>query len=77
MNLTEEERARIQDEADEQSALSALFQRQRLAQRPHGCKEYIGCICTPHGLEPNDKCPRHGHPWPPRCVCGRFVKREN
>jgi len=43
----------------------------------HKCKKRPDafCFCCPSGLEPNDDCPMHGNPWPPRCVeCGRFMK---
>lgn len=42
----------------------------------HGCKEDMTCICYTLALEPDDRCPMHGYPWPPRCRCGRFVKRK-
>jgi len=43
--------------------------------KEHTCKEYMGCACSMEGLEPDENCPVHGYPWPPRCECGRFVKR--
>jgi len=40
----------------------------------HECHPRVGCSCSSVGLEPDDDCPMHGHPWPPRCeVCGRFM----
>ena len=32
------------------------------------------CRCYLLALEPNEQCPVHGHPWPPRCtVCGQMM----
>lgn len=43
--------------------------------KKHKCKEGESCCCYILGLEPNDNCPIHGDPWPPRCgACGRFMK---
>lgn len=44
----------------------------------HVCKDYFcGCTCSVIADEPADDCDVHGagH-WPPRCECGKFVKRE-
>jgi hypothetical protein len=33
------------------------------------------CACSSQALEPNEDCPIHGHPFPPRCAeCGQFVR---
>ena len=41
----------------------------------HKCQEGITCRCSSTACEPNDDCPLHGYPWPPRCGdCGRFMK---
>lgn len=43
----------------------------------HTCKEAEYCICSTLALEPNENCPLHGHPYPPRCAtCGRFIHRK-
>lgn len=43
--------------------------------RKHKCCLGDYCICNPQGLEPDETCPMHGTPWPPRCVeCGRMMK---
>ena len=40
----------------------------------HVCKKADWCICSISALEPNDNCPLHGHPWPPKCAeCGKFM----
>jgi len=45
--------------------------------KKHKCAEAITCCCYMLALEPDDNCPVHGCPWPPRCQeCGRFMKRE-
>lgn len=32
------------------------------------------CLCYQLADEPNEDCPQHGHPWPPRCAdCGQFM----
>jgi hypothetical protein len=42
--------------------------------RPHHCKRDRTCSCTLTSLEPDEECPVHGTPWPPRCgTCGRFL----
>lgn len=42
--------------------------------KPHECKPDGTCRCYILGLEPNEDCPVHGHPWPPRCgECGRLL----
>ena len=46
--------------------------------RTHECKTICTCCCSITASEPNEKCPMHGHPWPPRCeICGRFMKWES
>jgi hypothetical protein len=40
----------------------------------HVCSPDMGCICSLQALEPDEDCPKHGYPFPPRCACGRFVK---
>ncbi len=40
----------------------------------HICKEDKTCSCDIMAVEPNQNCPEHGWPYPPRCSCGRFVK---
>jgi len=43
--------------------------------RTHKCQQSRVCNCSQMALEPNENCPMHGHPWPPRCwICGRFMK---
>jgi hypothetical protein len=43
----------------------------------HDCAEGTGCICSTSALEPEQDCPVHGYPFPPRChICGRFMKWE-
>ncbi len=44
----------------------------------HKCKDYFyGCTCSVIGLEPQHDCDVHGSGhWPPRCSCGKFIKRE-
>ena len=40
----------------------------------HVCEESTTCECYMLADEPNEDCPVHGHPWPPRCgTCGRFM----
>jgi hypothetical protein len=41
----------------------------------HECEQSATCICPIYALEPHYNCPRHGHPYPPRCDCGRFVSQ--
>lgn len=41
--------------------------------RPHEHREPRSCCCSIQALEPHEDCPVHGHPWPPRCVCGKFM----
>ena len=44
----------------------------------HTCKESNSCCCSLAALEPDEDCPVHGWPWPPRCeTCGRFLSTEN
>ncbi len=41
----------------------------------HICSQSRVCTCYILGLEPDEQCPQHGYPWPPRCdQCGRFIK---
>jgi len=41
----------------------------------HVCRKSDVCCCYSLALEPNEKCPLHGYPWPPRCgECGRFMR---
>lgn len=41
----------------------------------HECQASRTCCCSIIALEPNEDCPIHGYPWPPRCeICGRFMK---
>lgn len=43
----------------------------------HTCIESNTCSCYMYSIEPNEDCPIHGHPGPPRCaICGRFMKWE-
>ena len=43
----------------------------------HICQEDRDCCCSMQSLEPDEDCPKHGWPWPPRCgICGRFMKRK-
>jgi hypothetical protein len=43
----------------------------------HTCREADYCICAITALEPDEECPVHGWPWPPRCdACGRFMFRK-
>ena len=42
----------------------------------HICKEDIYCTCYQLALEPDEDCALHGNPYPPRCNCGRFIKRK-
>ena len=45
--------------------------------RKHKCKELTYCIYSSQALEPDEDCPIHGWPSePPRCGCGKFVKRN-
>jgi len=35
------------------------------------------CTCRMDGLEPDEKCPKHGFDWLPQCMaCGQFMKQE-
>ncbi len=44
--------------------------------KKHICKESTTCRCYQLALEPNENCPIHGYPYPPRCgECGKFIKR--
>ena len=41
----------------------------------HTCEESRTCRCYMLASEPDEDCPVHGNPWPPRCEkCGRFMK---
>ena len=41
----------------------------------HEHQESSTCCCYLLADEPNEQCPLHGHPWPPRCeVCGQMMK---
>jgi hypothetical protein len=41
----------------------------------HKCQEGRSCCCSITALEPDDDCPLHGYPFPPRCeICGRYMK---
>lgn len=43
--------------------------------KKHKCQEQNWCSCSSTALEPDDNCPLHGYPWPPRCeICGQFMK---
>ena len=43
----------------------------------HECFESRTCKCYLLACEPNEECPIHGCPWPPRCAqCGRFFSPE-
>ena len=43
--------------------------------KKHKCQEGITCRCSSTACEPNDDCPLHGYPFPPRCeICGRYMK---
>jgi hypothetical protein len=43
--------------------------------KPHKHAQSRLCICDLQGLEPDEKCPRHGVAWPPRCeICGQMMK---
>ena len=45
--------------------------------KQHTHKESRECCCDFQGLEPDEQCPLHGHPWPPRCEkCGQLMKRK-
>jgi len=42
----------------------------------HVCRESRTCCCSLTALEPDEDCPVHGWPYPPRCeICGQFMKR--
>ena len=43
---------------------------------PHICTVKMLCRCSILALEPNPHCPVHGHPYPPRCGCGKFVTQR-
>lgn len=33
------------------------------------------CTCSLLAMEPDEQCPIHGYPWPPRCAeCGQYMK---
>lgn len=43
--------------------------------KQHVCGESRTCTCYILGTEPDEDCPMHGHPFPPRCgECGKFMK---
>ena len=44
----------------------------------HVCKIDKTCSCYVVGLEPNEKCPKHGAgEYPPRCAdCGKFISQK-
>ena len=43
--------------------------------KKHQCTLSKSCVCYMLALEPDEDCPKHGFPWPPRCQdCGRFMK---
>lgn len=45
--------------------------------KDHVCKEATHCMCSLLADEPDEDCPMHGFPYPPRCAeCGRFLKRK-
>lgn len=56
--------------------IAALLPPARTEHTAHICTESNLCRCYMLADEPNWKCPVHGYPWPPRCDCGRFVKRS-
>lgn len=40
----------------------------------HTHSESRTCCCYLLAVEPDEDCPIHGHPWPPRCAeCGQFL----
>lgn len=42
--------------------------------KEHRCKEDRNCCCSVQALKPNEDCPLHGYPRPPRCgECGQFM----
>jgi len=43
----------------------------------HVCAPRRSCCCSVQALEPDEDCPIHGYPYPPRCDCGRFIKKNN
>lgn len=44
----------------------------------HVCVVAKTCCCSVLALEPNEDCPVHGVPYPPRCeTCGRFLPHIN
>ena len=44
----------------------------------HVHQESKTCKCSMTALEPNEDCPIHGYPRPPKCeICGQFVKRPS
>ncbi len=48
----------------------------RKALKKHVCKEDKTCHCYILAEEPEEDCPVHGYPYPPRCDCGKFLKRK-
>jgi len=54
-----------------------LLIRETRKTRQHICKESRTCKYSSSTLTPNDDCPVHGTPWPPRCEeCGRFLSKK-
>jgi len=47
-----------------------------MATTEHTCRKSSTCTCNSGriAIEPSEKCPVHGCPFPPRCgECGRFL----
>ena len=45
--------------------------------KEHLHEEARACCCSLLADTPHEQCPRHGHPWPPRCAtCGQMMKWE-
>lgn len=43
--------------------------------KKHKCQESRSCCCSMTALEPDDDCPIHGYPFPPRCeICGCYMR---
>jgi hypothetical protein len=43
----------------------------------HVCKPATQCICSVTDSGPKEQCPKHGHPWPPRCDRGHFLRWDS
>lgn len=43
---------------------------------PHVCTPATACTCSIGAQGPSEQCPEHGHPWPPRCNRGHFLRWE-